>query len=133
MIRAVLDTNMLVSAILTDGPAAAIMRASRDGRFAHVTSGYILDESRRVMTVKLGLTPSDVDDVLLRVAAAADVQPLFSANRRWCGDAGDDAVVETAVRGAADCLVTGDRLLLRAAIDEMRIVSVREFVDLLGI
>lgn len=130
MIRAVIDTNVLVSAILTNGVAAAVMRSSRDGRFRHVTSAYILDESRRVLTGKLGLGSVNAERILLQVASAADVFPIFAATRSWCGDPADDAIVETAVRGGADYLVTGDRLLLSAGVDEMRIVSLREFADL---
>lgn len=133
MIRAVLDTNVLTTAVLTPGRAYDVVRAARDGRFQHVTSAYILDESRRVMTGKLRLNRADVEAILLRLASMSEVHPIFSARRSWCGDSADDAVVETAIMGGADYLVTGDRLLLSAAIDEMRTMTLREFAELLGI
>jgi predicted nucleic acid-binding protein len=49
--RAVLDTSVLVSAILRpDGPSGAILRAARRGRFVMITSPAILDELVDVLT-----------------------------------------------------------------------------------
>ena len=50
-LRAVLDTSVLVAAVLQpDGPAGRVVRGFRRGLFTHVTSGAILDEMVDVLT-----------------------------------------------------------------------------------
>lgn len=132
MIRAVLDTNIIVSAAIADGTPAALMRAARRGAYELVSSAYILEEARRVLVGKLGFTAGDVDPVLLAVAAtASDLVPVTRATREWCGDPGDDAVIETALVGRAGFLVTGDRLLLATNVEGTRRITAVEFAALL--
>ena len=50
MIRAVLDANVFVTAVLTPtGPAAAVLEAWRSERFELLVSQPILDELARVL------------------------------------------------------------------------------------
>jgi uncharacterized protein len=49
-VRAVLDVNVLVSAVLSaKGPSAEILRASRDGQFELITSEMLLTELNRTL------------------------------------------------------------------------------------
>lgn len=126
-----LDTNVLVSAVIASGVPSDLVAVSRRGAFANVSSPYIIEEFRRVMCAKLGLDPAEVDRVALAIARAAEMVPVFEASRLWCEDAGDNPVVETAVRGEASHLVTGDRRLLMARVESLDIVTPAEFAELL--
>ncbi len=51
-----------------------------------------------------------------------------------CRDPDDDKLLETALMGTADCIVTGDQdLLVMSPFQEILIVTPRRFVDLLGL
>ena len=80
-----------------------------------VTIPYeVVDELlRRVMTGKLGFDAEEVDRIALAIARASEMVPVFEASGTWCEDAADDTIIETALRGGAAYVVTGDRRLLR--------------------
>jgi predicted nucleic acid-binding protein len=98
-----------------------------------VTSAYVLEEYRRACIHKLGMDHRRVDRSAAFIVSSAEVIPLFHALRSWCDEPGDDAIVETAVVGKVDFLVTGDRVLLDSCIDVVRVVTPRAFADTLGI
>ena len=70
MINAVLDTNILVSGLLTmHGNPSRIINAFKDRRFNLIYNDDILSEYRDVLTRdKLGLNAKDVDDLLEEIA-----------------------------------------------------------------
>jgi len=135
VIRAVLDTNVLISAIIADGVPSQLVASARRGEFAAVCSPYIIDELRRVMTAKLGFDAEEVDRIALAIARSSQMVPVFEASGRWCDDLADDAIIETALRGDADYLVTGDRRLLGACVERpgtLAMVTAGEFARFLG-
>jgi putative PIN family toxin of toxin-antitoxin system len=133
VIRAVVDTNVLISAVLAPGLPGDVVAAGRAGRYHPVTSPYIIEEFRRVMVRRLDLESADVDRIALAIARSAEVVPVFEASRAWCGDPADDAVIETALRGEASHIVTGDRRLRATEMDSVEFVTPKEFLELLGI
>ncbi|MDZ4064572.1 MAG: putative toxin-antitoxin system toxin component, PIN family [Coriobacteriia bacterium] len=132
MIRAVLDTNVLVSAVIARGVPNDLVATSRRGAFVNVSSPYIIEDFRRVMTAKLGLDTAEVDRVALAIARTAEMVPVFDASRPWCGDMGDNPVIETAVQGGASHLVTGDRRLLTARVETVEFITPADFALLVG-
>ena len=133
MIRAVLDTNILISAVISDGIPARLVASARRGGFVAVCSPYIIDEMRRVMTGKLGFDAEEVDRIALAIARGSQMVSVFEASDRWCDDPADDAIIETALRGEADYIVTGDRQLLEVCVEghgAVAIVTAGEFVGL---
>jgi len=128
VIRAVLDTNVIVSSVIGDGAPAILMRRARAGHFAAVISGYILEEMWRVMVDKFAFDEPEVEEILLHIANASDVVPLFETANMWCGDTADNPVVETAIQGKADVLVTGDKRLLATGGLPIRVVTAAAFL-----
>ena len=57
--RLVLDTNVLVSAAFWKGPEWRLLQACLKGNHQLITSPFILEELRRVLTEKFGI--QDVD------------------------------------------------------------------------
>jgi putative PIN family toxin of toxin-antitoxin system len=79
-----------------------------DRAFLSVTSPLILDEVRRALTSKLVLDPIKMEKFLfdfLEISTVLTPPGVLTAT----GYAPDDLVLETAVLGGCDVLVTGDK------------------------
>jgi uncharacterized protein len=113
-VRVALDTNILVSAfIFPGGSPESVYRSVLEGRIDAVTSVPLLAELARVLTEKFGWKPSHSDDA---VAQVLEVSALVHPHERVsviAEDADDDRVLEAALEGEADAIVSGDRHLLR--------------------
>jgi len=129
-LAAVLDTNVLVSALLEPrGLPARLLDHAIEGTFDLVVSDYLLDELSEVLERIDRSTRRDTFQVLRRLGRT--VRPLSGT---WSvKDAGDNPVVGTAAAAGADYLVTGDRGLLDlASVAGTEIVSVRRFNKILA-
>jgi len=116
--RAVLDTNVIVSAVLSPGsPPDSILRASRRGAFDLVTSAPLLRELSEVLgrppiAERLGWTPEERASF---IAALSDFAAIVAPRRKLQvvkADPADNRVLEAAVAGSVDYVVSGDRHLL---------------------
>lgn len=118
MIRAVLDVNVLVSALITPtGTPARILDAWRDEQFLVVTSEAILGELQRVIAEprlrrRYGLTPPRAARLLRGLRQFAIPTPGEFEVHGVARDPEDDKFLACAVEGRVDYLVTGDNDLL---------------------
>ncbi len=130
--RVVLDTNVLVSAVLFGGEPGRVVDAVREGVFVGVTSLYILDEFRSVLVrPKFGVPPDLAEALALEIAGFTEVVAVERATTSWVDDPGDDPVVETAMRSGATHIVTGDQVLLRTSIPGVRVPAVETLLRIL--
>ena len=138
MIRAVLDANVFVSGILTEGTPRNILRAWRSGQFHLVASQAILGEIGRVLRYpkiarRHHWSEAEIRAYLESLEALTVLTPGGLRLDVVAADPTDDRYLECAVEGEAACLVTGDRHLLDlTAFRDVEILSPREFVELLG-
>lgn len=115
--RAVLDTNVLISATLVQGGAEdRIVRAWRAGRFDLVLSPQILEEIGRAMfyeklAKRRWMSRPDVA-AFIRVLTASAVLVSGTTEVALCRDPEDDKFLAAALEGEARWLVTGDNDLL---------------------
>jgi putative PIN family toxin of toxin-antitoxin system len=140
MIRAVLDVNVLVSAIIGPlGFSRRVVLACAARRFTAIASEGIYTKLEEKLSLpriarRYNLsTPEDIRWVqgLLRTEAELVIVPL-AERPSVTGDPEDDYVLATARLAQADYLVTGDRDLLDLGQHEgMKIVSPREFAPIL--
>ncbi len=132
----VLDSNVLVSALLTRGtPPDQLYRAWVDGRFDLVTSDWQLDELKRVLgyeKLKRYIKPMEASLLLENLDSMAHVVEV-TESRGESPDPDDNWILATAVTGAADLLVTGDKndLLHLKQVEGVRIVNAREALKLI--
>ena len=125
--RVVLDTNVLLSAVLFGGRPEELVDLARSGRVRVVVSLFILDEFRRVLTQpRFGIAPRTAEDLVLEMATFMDVVPVGPSRAAWTSDPADDPVVETALQGRATVIVTGDRRLLEAVVPGIVVLTVSE-------
>ena len=115
--RAVLDTNVLISATLVKGGTEdQIVRAWSAGRFDLVLSPEILEEMGRAMLYeKLAkhrwMTREDVAS-FIRALAQSAVLVSGTVPVVVCRDPDDDKFLAAAVEGKARWVVSGDKDLL---------------------
>jgi uncharacterized protein len=116
--RAVLDTNVLVSAVLSpQDPPARVLKLWRQGRFDVVLSRSILAEYRRALSYPhirhhYPVSDEDVEGLLEDLEKAGPVIETGGELRAVAADPDDDKVLECAVAGGADYIVSGDAHLL---------------------
>lgn len=133
--RAVIDTNILVSALIAPGGSpAAVIDAWLEGKFTLLTCAEHLDEFRATLQkprVAALIKPHRAGRLVNQVKKLAEnVAPLPRVQRS--PDPDDDFLLALAEAGKADYLVTGDKsgLLALGRHKTARIVSARDFAAL---
>ena len=113
--RVVLDTNVLVSALIAKGKPAKFVEKVLEKRTELVMSKPILDEFVRVVARPKFVEYVDETEVkdflqlVLGVSAIVDVRSKFNVT----SDKSDNSILATAYDGKADYIVSGDRHLLQ--------------------
>lgn len=132
MIRAVLDTNVVISALLFSGPPSQLVSAWQSGRLRPVVSGPIFDEYLRVLAYpKFELTPAEirglVEEDLLPFIETITASPAAIPKLR---DLDDAKFIACATTAGVRWLVSGDDdLLSLRRIESVEIVSVNAFLQ----
>jgi hypothetical protein len=131
--RVVLDTNILVSAIIAPtGNPAAIYNAWEQGKFTLLTCTEHLDELRatlqkpRVADLIKPYTAGRLVNQIKRLAEEFGQLPRLKRSP----DPDDNYLLALAEAGRADYLVTGDKsgLLMLTRHKSARIITARDFV-----
>ena len=113
--KIVLDTNALVSAIGWEGPPARILRVCRTGQFSLITSPQLLEELTRVLTyskLRVVAQHPDLPEILKWLHAPEQVVIPRRTVHIITVDPPDNRVLEAAVEGKADVIISGDEHLL---------------------
>lgn len=115
--RAVLDTNIVVSGLLWKASPRQVLDAARDQRLTLYTSSALLDELAEVLA-RAHLAPvitanrSSPELLMRQYAMLAQVVIPAQINRVVEKDVDDDAVIACALAAQADWIVSGDAHLL---------------------
>jgi putative PIN family toxin of toxin-antitoxin system len=111
--RVVFDTNVFVSAFVIPGSLGerAFLLARTNHCELH-TSVAILTETARVLRRKFDQDEDDIKEALRQISRAAVVSRP-AARLRVVEDDADNRILECAVDGRVDLIVTGDRHLLK--------------------
>jgi putative PIN family toxin of toxin-antitoxin system len=128
-VRVLLDTNVIISAILFGGIPNDVLRRGLAGEFELVTGRALLDELERILRERFEFPPEAASFVRGDLELAAEIaapQEIERVSR----DAADDVVLAVAKAGRVDRIVTGDRdLLSLARHGSAEIISPRQFVE----
>ncbi len=127
--RAVFDTNIYVSAFAIPGgrAEAALVKAVK-GEVRLVISKLIIHELLDVLTRKFGRDAEELARVAVFLAELAEVvQPRRKIE--MLSDDTDNRILECAIAGRADGIVTGDRAMLELGeCQGVRIMTLKEFL-----
>lgn len=112
--RVVLDTNVLISAfVFPGGSPEAVYRLVLSGEVTLVTSRPLLAEFARVLTEKFVWDPTLAEEAVAQLVRLAVIVEPTERLTVVQGDPDDDRVLEAALAGHADAMVSGDRHLLK--------------------
>jgi uncharacterized protein len=131
--RVVLDTNVVVSAILWGGTPRKLFDLADAGQITLFTSIELLREltgilSRDKFAERIGASGQSIDQIVDGYAAYAEiVRPV--ATPRVAPDPDDDVVLGTALAANAEMVVTGDGPFL--SVGRWRDIGVVTVVDAL--
>lgn len=132
-----MDTNVLISGLRSRrGASFRLLRLLGKGRFQTVLSVPLVLEYESVakrQSRTLGLTHSDIDDVLDFLCKVSEHRRIFYLWRPFLRDPGDDMVLELAVEAGAKFIVTHNlRDFAGAEQFGLQVVTPQEFLRRLG-
>ena len=121
--RVFLDSNVLVSAIISHGNENAVLELALDGKIRVVVSEFVLGEVRRVIGEKFPQRLRRMEEALFQLEheLVATADPLLTARAAaLVRDPGDVEVLAGILASKPDVALTGDKDLLT---DEVRAVA----------
>ena len=113
--RVVLDTDVLVAAVRSDrGASRALLISALERRYPLLASVPLMLQYESVLTrpehlAAAGISTADVEVLFNAIALVVEPIRISYLWRPVLPDSGDDLVLETAVNGQADVVVTFNR------------------------
>lgn len=128
MPKVVLDTNTVISAYVFGGKPEEVFLLGISGEITLVTSPAIMREIADVLTRKMLWDETKVEQVIKQIARVSEiVRPKHTLS--VIKDEPDNRVLEAAVAGKADYIVSGDKHLLE--LKKFEGVKIRKAAQLL--
>lgn len=108
--RVCLDANVHISArLVPEGIPGRIWRLAANGQICIVYSRFILDEIYRNLRRKLRYSEEDARYVLETIEFTGEIIKPTALVEIVCSHPSDNRILECALDGRADCIVTGDK------------------------
>lgn len=131
--RAVLDTNVLISGLFWRGAPYECLLAAEAGLYELVIGQEILEELRNKLVTKFQNTCEEATDAVNGIRRSAMLAALTEVRKWVVADPTDDKFIETAIVGAARIVVSGDHHLLDLrTVQGIEILSSRQFLQRLA-
>ena len=130
-----IDTNVLLSASLfPSGGASRAYNVAVAAPNDAIVSDYVVDELKSVYARKFPAKTAALDSFLAALASTVEIvstpdEAKTEKDETEIRDPADRPVLRAARHTSADILLTGDKDLLEAAVDNPRVMSPREFLD----
>jgi putative PIN family toxin of toxin-antitoxin system len=133
IIRVVLDTNVLISALLFKGELSRIVGLWQKGKIIPVISKETFDELRTVLEYsKFSLSRAEIKSLIEH-----DILPFFEVVnvsehvKGACRDPEDDKFISCAISANADYIVTGDKDLSHLKkYQSIRMIHASDFIKM---
>ncbi len=130
MTRIVADTNIYISALMFGGLPGVLVNLGLMQAFTLVISPALLDELQDKLRVKFGVLAQDASAIRVKLETVGDLIDPAIVLEVVTDDPDDNRVLECAVAGRADYIVSGDRHLLKLKEHAgIKILTAREFLD----
>lgn len=137
--RVVLDTNIIVGAMLRDGGACrAVLRLCLQGEVQPIIGVALFAEledvlSREDLFRNSKLTAAERQDLFAAFLSVTQWVPIYYTWRPNLRDEADNHVVDLAVAGNADCIVTKnerDFANMELQFPQLKLATAAEFMEL---
>lgn len=130
MIKVVLDTNIIVSAIVFGGKPRDIIYLIQEKEFEAYVSPFILYELKEVLTKKFNFNDEKLkesEDLIKESFIIISPRTTVKVIKSYLID---NKILEVAVEAKADYLITGDKkhILKLKKVKKTKIVSAEEFL-----
>jgi len=127
--RIVLDTNVLISALIFNGLPREILRLVLKKEIIGVISPSLLSELLSVLAIKFNFSQSKL--ILLERKLKAKLMLVYPQKEiNACRDAADSRVLEAAVEGQCQAIITGDQgLLVLKKYRQIKIVTPKQLAS----
>lgn len=130
--RAVIDTNVLISATFWTGKSKQLLNKVRHGEITFLTSQILLDELKEILVradKPFKLSEKEAEQVVKSMRNLAQVVQTHS-RMSICRDENDNRVLECAIDGRAEWIISGDLHLLELqSFQGVKIVTVGHFLN----
>lgn len=129
MIRVCLDTNVLISAAVFGGNCARVVEMIGKKELGNVISFHVISEFSKVLEKKLELDEVEIKKALRPIIKSSNVIET-KRNLGVLSYDPDNRILECAVVGEADYIITGDKkhLLKLKEYEGIKILSPSEFL-----
>ena len=132
-LKVILDTNIIISAIGFGGKPAQILLQALEEKINAFISPILLAELQEILNKKLHLSNQDI---ILTIEEIKDSFQIINPQETVTilQDDDDNRVLEAAMEGSCEYIITGDKELL--ALKEykgVKIITAEEFLNLLKI
>ena len=133
MTQAVLDTNILVSAAIARGNEFELLELAKKGRYELILSTGILEEFEGVVSQeRFGFTKNIREEIInnvIKIAKIVDPKGKIDAVKE---DPDDNKIIECALEGKADYIISGDKHLLKLGkFQGIEVITTTKFLELL--
>ena len=133
MTQAVLDTNILVSAAIARGNEFELLELAKKGRYELILSTGILEEFEGVVSQeRFGFTKNIREEIInnvIKIAKIVDPKGKIDAIKE---DPDDNKIIECALEGKADYIISGDKHLLKLGkFQGIEVITTTKFLELL--
>ena len=132
MVRAVIDTNVLVSALIYDGKPRKLIFELLNNHTVMLSRQMLAELADVAGRDKFHVTGSQVERFLSIMVKMAKIVPDNALFKEVASDPDDDVVLNAAYTGKADYIVTGDKHLLTLNnFKKTKIVTVNQMLEIL--
>jgi putative PIN family toxin of toxin-antitoxin system len=130
-LKVIFDTNVLISAFLTEGLCWKLLTKANRKEFDLFISSYILEEFEDNLCFKLNLPLNSIKEALSlikEISTLINPEDMGIVVKGICQDPSDDPILASAVAAEAHYLVTGDAdLLSLGSYKKIKIINPRTF------
>ena len=133
--RVVLDTNVVISALLFKGELSRIAELWQKGNIVPIFSKETFVELRTVLEYpKFSLSRVDIKSLIEHeILPFFEVVDVTKHVKGACRDPEDDKFISCALSANADCIVTGDKDLFDLKrYESVRIIHASDFIKMVG-